>query len=641
MKLREIKIKNFRNLVDVEFPVDDTCVLIGENNSGKTAALEAVKIALTRGTGSRSTPFDEYDYHMSKMGDSPLTSAGISIELWFREDKTDEWSVSLVQALQEIIQTDPRNDIDSIGLRVSCIADPQTGLMTAKTEFLALNGQPLEGKGANPSNMNRFSSYLRLLALSALRDSSDEFSPRSQYWARILKDLKIGDEQRKTLSEELAKLNESLLKADPRLEQVRQSLAKVQSIMALGDGQKTTIQALPLKPWDLMSKSEVVIKPRGSEVDIPLFRHGQGIQSLTVLFLFQAFIDVLLKPSFEPETEAILTLEEPESHLHPQAVRALASNLNELKTQKLISTHSPYFIQEVPFKDIRLFRREGVLSKVLFLKEVFSVSLPAKPQLLDFCKNHADKYAFNSPTNTLEVRGKIEKQEYRDLLTLYPKEQDVQQNLKRLYEESSFYLSVDELRDLDTFARRIRGEILFARAWLLWEGQSEYPIIRYFGELMDIPFDSEGIAVIDYRNNGSAGAFVGLARALEFPWLIICDNDDQGRNSVKEVESRGVTTDEMKKQVRMLPGAGTDFEKFLFQNGFDKELIELVDESGKKLTAKPGEANFDEELLGILRTSKTHFAIGLVNKLRQSGAKKDRVPPLIASAIQDLISMVK
>jgi len=43
------------------------------------------------------------------------------------------------------------------------------------------------------------------------------------------------------------------------------------------------------------------------------------MQSLAVLFLFQAYLNVLLKPMFQPETEAILALEEPEAHLHPQS----------------------------------------------------------------------------------------------------------------------------------------------------------------------------------------------------------------------------------------------------------------------------------------------------------------------------------
>ncbi len=41
MKLREVKIKNFRNLVDIRIPIDDTTIFIGENNSGKTAFMGA------------------------------------------------------------------------------------------------------------------------------------------------------------------------------------------------------------------------------------------------------------------------------------------------------------------------------------------------------------------------------------------------------------------------------------------------------------------------------------------------------------------------------------------------------------------------------------------------------------------------
>lgn len=81
MKFREVKIKNFRCLVDVTIPIGDTTVLVGENNSGKTAFLNALRIALPRSLAGRGSPFDEYDYYMSKVGDSPQTSEGIVIEL--------------------------------------------------------------------------------------------------------------------------------------------------------------------------------------------------------------------------------------------------------------------------------------------------------------------------------------------------------------------------------------------------------------------------------------------------------------------------------------------------------------------------------------------------------------------------------
>jgi putative ATP-dependent endonuclease of the OLD family len=563
MKLREIRVQNFRCLADVTIPIGDTIVLVGTNNSGKTALLDALRIALTGNRANRGTPFDEYDYHMSKVGDSPQTSQGIVVELWFREDIPDEWPDSLVQALNDIIQTDPVQDLDSIGLRISSKHDEVAGAIVTTQEFLALDGQPLVGRSANPANLLTFLSYIRLFYLSSLRDSNDEFSSRSQYWGRILRDLEIGEAQSRTLSEELAKLNDALLKADSRLEQVRESLGKVQKIIRFGAGQNASIQALPLKPWDLLSRSEVVIKAYGSEIDFPLSRHGQGVQSLAVLFLFQAYIDVLLKPTFQPETEAILALEEPEAHLHPQATRALAANLGEIKSQKIISSHSPYFIQEIPFTQIRMFRRHGPTSKVLYVKQSFTAQLPNTPALLAFCAKNTPKFAYHEGTSVLTVHGRIEESEYRELLTIYQGQREVHTELRRLRDESQLYLSNTDLSDLDTYAKRIRGEVLFARAWLLCEGQSEYLLLRYFAGLMGTPLDQAGVTVIDYQNNGSPGAFVGLARAFEIPWLMICDNDQGGKDSIRQVQNRGLTAPEINQLVRPLPEAGMDWEMFL------------------------------------------------------------------------------
>ena len=60
MKLREIIVKNFRCLVDVTVPITDNTVLVGENNSGKTALLEALKAVLSWSPGRRGTLFDDY-----------------------------------------------------------------------------------------------------------------------------------------------------------------------------------------------------------------------------------------------------------------------------------------------------------------------------------------------------------------------------------------------------------------------------------------------------------------------------------------------------------------------------------------------------------------------------------------------------
>jgi putative ATP-dependent endonuclease of OLD family len=416
-------------------------------------------------------------------------------------------------------------------------------------------------------------------------------------------------------------------------------LTKVQTIMALGTGHKTSIQALPLKPWDLMSKSEVVIRARGGEVDLPLARHGQGMQSLAVLFLFQAYIDVLLKPSFEPETEAILTLEEPEAHLHPQATRALAASVGEIKSQKIVSTHSPYFIQEIPFAQIRLFRRDGPTGRVLHVKRAFCANLPRAAQLPEFCANNP-KFVYDDGSASLIVSGKVEEREYRHLLTMYPGLVEVHASLKKLRDESLLFLSDAELADLDTYAKRIRGEVLFARAWLLCEGQCEYLLFRYFAELLGSPLDQRGIAVIDFQNNGSPGAFVGLARVFEIPWLLVCDNDDEGMKFLQQIKNRDLPAAEFTQRVRPLPTPDTGVELFLVKHGLAPEYVEILAERKVPFAKKQGDAGFEEELAAAIQKDKTGMTIALIEKLRAERANQAKIPQFFATALADILAMV-
>jgi putative ATP-dependent endonuclease of OLD family len=637
MRLREVRVKNFRNLVDITVPIDDTTVLVGENNSGKTAFLRALQIVLPRTPAGRATPFEEYDYHMAKPGASPQTSDGITIELWFREDVPKEWPDSLVQALNEIIQTDPVGELNAIGLRLSSAYDQSSKEMMTRWEFLNLAGEPLGGKGAQPRQLGSFLQYVRLFYLSALRDSEDEFSPRSQYWGRILRDLKIPEADQKTLSEELAKLNDKLLKADARLDDVIKALGQAQGIVALTSGQETSIQALPLRPWDLMARAEVVMKLSGSDVHFPLTRHGQGIQSLAVLFLFEAYIEVLLKPTFQPETEAILALEEPEAHLHPQATRALAAYLSEAQSQTIVSTHSPYFVQEVPFPWIRMFRRRGLGTRVCYVRRKFQVELPQGEALQKLCENSKGKYDFHPGAGVLTIHGRMEEKEFRELLTIFAEVPDTHPRIRSVYEESRWFLSEAELADLDRYAKRIRGEVLFARAWLLCEGQSDYVVLRYFAELLGKPLDRTGVALIDFQNNGSPGAFVGLARAFEMPWIMVCDNDAEGKRFVKQVQDRGLTGPELALRVRPLPGDGTDLEAFLGSNGFLGEYVQVLQERSIAVAAKPTDVGYAAEVIGKIRTDKEAHALALVRALRATGAGQDRVPPFLRSAIEDAV----
>ncbi len=684
MKLREVRIENYRNLKNVRIPIDDTTVLIGENNSGKTAFLDAMRAAVPKTTSGRVNPFNEYDYHMTKKGDSHETSDGIVIEMWFREDNPDEWSDSLMQALNEIVQTDPITDLDYVGVRLSSAYDSDAKDMDHKWEFLALDGQPLTGKSQSSTMLSRFFSYVKLFYLSALRDSSEEFSPRSQYWGRIIRDLKISSEQKEQLTEELAKLNDSLLRADSRIANVSDSLNKVNTIVSAGSGKSTSIQALPMKPWELLSKSEAVMKPHGSEIEFPLSRYGQGTQSLSVLFLFEAYVQMLLKPTFQSETEAILALEEPEAHLHPQAARSLAASMHEVGNQRIVSSHCPYFIQEIPLNQIRLFRKNGAEAGVLFLKRKYTLCLPESKESSAFCNGSGGKFIYEKHSGILSFAGKMTRKEQDSLNALHSADTDAQKRIDDAYQESQYYLSDQDVRDLETYAKRMRGEVFFARAWLLCEGQSEYLALRCFANLLGKPLDHYGVTVIDFQNNGSPRAFISLARTFGIPWLMFCDNDGQCSNFVSQARDCGLSDSEIDELVRPLPTDGMDWERYPFANGFKEQIVEMLTDWAKSaqpsnlcpIIAKARSSKTQEDFRVVLDTAagyridilkkgkttkriddsdedfealledicvremqrdKTRTASALVDRLISSGAKADCVPAFIATLIHDVI----
>lgn len=76
-------------------------------------------------------------------------------------------------------------------------------------------------------------------------------------------------------------------------------------------------------------------------VRTPLDRKGDGVQSLVALSLMRHAAEK--KPNF---VNSIIAIEEPESHLHPNAIHELRSVVSELadRNQVVITSHSPLFV---------------------------------------------------------------------------------------------------------------------------------------------------------------------------------------------------------------------------------------------------------------------------------------------------------
>ena len=234
MLLRTIRITNFRGLPDVEIALDETTVLIGENNVGKSSVLDAIRLTLTRALARRGgSPFDEEEYRLASGDDTARDASPIEIELDFAESKADEWPDELVQRLNDIIVF-ADDDRRHIILRVKSGFDSTIDDFVVEWRFRDTDGTELPQKSNSPQNLVAFLGSTPVHYLNAFRNARDEFSPRGQYFRAYVRQPGLPPEVQQDLQVKLAEINKAVIDSHATLGELRSNLARVQSIVALG-----------------------------------------------------------------------------------------------------------------------------------------------------------------------------------------------------------------------------------------------------------------------------------------------------------------------------------------------------------------------------------------------------------------------
>jgi putative ATP-dependent endonuclease of OLD family len=101
MRISRLKIENFRSIKKLNIELGDTTVLIGQNNAGKTAILDAVRIVLTRRWGQRRTGFTENDVYRPDEHCDPRSVPPVRIEMVIEEPNPSTWDPDMVAALED------------------------------------------------------------------------------------------------------------------------------------------------------------------------------------------------------------------------------------------------------------------------------------------------------------------------------------------------------------------------------------------------------------------------------------------------------------------------------------------------------------------------------------------------------------
>lgn len=454
-RLTEVRIRNFRGIEDLKLDLDETTVLIGENNAGKTAVLKAIELCLSRPGGPDRRLFDDYDYHLASETASPEDAAPIAIRLRFRESTPNGVPREVQESLAEVLVIGDGGR-RQLTLQVTSRYDRDRLDFVTESVFLDVEGRPM--KSATAALAADLRRAVPVNFLSALRDAGREFRPRGQFWREFLSASDLDEADRAHFEAEMADLNQRLIESHPPLREVRSHLDRAGEVITFGTDDPVTVDALPSRASALLSQARVNLASRRG-VRLPLERQGEGARSLAVLLLFDAY----LRRRLGEEGEAALPitiLEEPEAHLHPAAVRLLMDRIREFPGQKIVSTHSGDIVGGLdPASVRRLVHRED------------------------------------------RVRA------YRaDLDSM--KEKD-RQTFQRMI-------------------RRGRGDLLFARCWLLHEGETEAVLFSGVAEAIGCPFDQYGVATVQCADV-SRGSLFGLANQFGIPWLLVCDDDKAGR----------------------------------------------------------------------------------------------------------------
>lgn len=631
MKIKEIQIENFRSIRSLSMFLGDTTVLIGPNNSGKTAVLEALRIALSRRWGVQGTGFTEDDVHRDDDATDAQTAPPVKIRIVLEETKEEPWPSELKAELDDFISLMP-NDVARIAFEVTYSWDEDKRDFDPRWRFLDADGVPRQSRGRSMNTTGLFK-YLLFFWIGALRDAEDEFGARSKQWGRLLKSVDIPDSVVDQIQTKLDDIDQQLLNSDDKLKRISEIIGKATGVAAGRSQGSAKLRMSPFDIWDLLSRASVLMRNDGEQPWFPLDHHGQGLQSLAIVFLFQAIASESLSDS-EEGAEPIFAIEEPEVHLHPQAARTLWKRISELSGQKVISTHSPYFVQNTPLKDLRILRFSGTTTVLSCMQNTVCSGIKWTEAINRFVTSRGFTHLIgDSKTGFLSATSYVDKATAKVLVKALRPENipNLQEEIESFHHNSRVLVSAQDEADIVHLNKRLRGEIFFAKYWLIIEGQSEYPILHAIAQAMDFDLDQHGVSVIDFKNNGNASIFPALADAFGIPWYMVVDGDSAGDSYKRQLSSRGFSQHDLAVKFHQLPKS-RHLETHLVASANEALLWDILDQLGVASAATRDITS----LHALLEKNKTGYTRILSQMIVADPSLVSRMPPEFITAIETI-----
>lgn len=197
------------------------------------------------------------------------------------------------------------------------------------------------------------------------------------------------------------------------------------------------------------------------------------------------------------------------------------------------------------------------------------------------------------------------------------------------YRLNESHFSADDLRRLTFHVRITRPMSIFARCWLLVEGETEIWLMLQLASIAGFNLQAEGVRIIEFAQCGSP-PLIRVAKQLGINWHLMADGDDAGTKYVKQTKNFVENSQKTADHVTLLPNV--DIEHFLYYNGF--ESVYRI-ESGYGFAQNIPDNKIIER--AIHRRTKPGLAINVVEKADRLG--HEGIPKLLRNMFEKLIKL--
>ena len=181
-------------------------------------------------------------------------------------------------------------------------------------------------------------------------------------------------------------------------------------------------------------------------------------------------------------------------------------------------------------------------------------------------------------------------------------------------------MNAEDSRRIAFHIRFNRASSLFARCWLLVEGETETWVINELARQCGHHFDAEGIKVIEFAQSGLK-PLIKFARRMGIEWHVLVDGDEAGKKYAATV--RGLINndrEEEREHLTTLPAM--DMEHFMYRQGFADVFHRVA------MIPENAPMNIRRVIVkAIHRSSKPDLAIEVAMEAGRRGV--EAVPPLL------------